>query len=122
MADWLGKNFLGQTDKAAVAHSGGLSVKVNITLHEEAPKSAEDKTCLPDRQAGIDVTEVRQANRLLEGLAPRLADGGRAYQDGRTAERHYRSMSASAPYRPGRVPGNPSLARLAEPRTRSAAT
>ena len=62
MAIWLGKNELGQTDKAAVEHSGGLTVKVNITLCKEPPKSAEDKTV-------IDVTEVRQANHLLEGPA-----------------------------------------------------
>ena len=60
---------LGQSDKAAAEHKGGLTVKVNITLQEEAPKLAEDKTCLPDRRAVIDVTEVRQANRVLEGPA-----------------------------------------------------
>jgi len=31
MAIWLGKNELGQTDKAAVEHSGGLKVQVIIT-------------------------------------------------------------------------------------------
>ena len=63
MAIWLGKNELGQTDKRQLEHSGGLSVKVNITAYkEETPKLAEDKSV-------IDVTEVQQANRLLEGPA-----------------------------------------------------
>lgn len=38
MLIWLGKNELGQSDKAAVEHSGGLTVKVTITADKGAAK------------------------------------------------------------------------------------
>ena len=37
MAIWLGKNALGQTDKAAIEHKGSL----NLVVHLKGPSSAE---------------------------------------------------------------------------------